>query len=94
MFLGADPNAVLGMAAAANNFDLSQPQRDAWVDQLPLLRSALAPYAGRGRVFLEYEIPRLGKRVDAVVIIDHVVFVIEFKVGESKETLKNAIEMC
>ena len=34
-------------------------------------------------MFLEFNIPRMGRRIDAVLLIGPVVFVIEFKVGES-----------
>lgn len=36
-----------------------------------------------GSLFLEFNIPRMGSRVDAVVLIGPVVFVVEFKVGEA-----------
>lgn len=41
-------------------------------------------FRGQGYILLEFSIPRLGKRIDVVAIIQHVVFVIEFKVGEKK----------
>ncbi|PUE23695.1 hypothetical protein B9Z39_15360 [Limnohabitans sp. JirII-29] len=34
-------------------------------------------------MFFEFSVPRLGKRIDVLALIDHVIFVIEFKVGES-----------
>jgi len=36
-----------------------------------------------GTLFLEFNIPRMGSRVDAVLLIGPVVFVVEFKVGEA-----------
>lgn len=42
-----------------------------------------------GRIFFEYSIPRMGRRIDVVLIIKNVIFVIEFKVGE-KEFLLSA----
>ncbi len=54
-------------------------QQDAWAEQLPILRAALSGYSGM--LYLEYTIPRMGRRVDAVVLIDGVVLVIEFKIG-------------
>ncbi len=35
-----------------------------------------------GSLFLEFAIPRMGRRIDAVLVTGSVVFVIEFKVGE------------
>jgi Uncharacterized conserved protein (DUF2075) len=51
------------------------------------MREALAPYRNDdGRVFFEYDVPRVGKRIDVLVVLRHVVFVIEFKVGDSQFT--------
>jgi len=47
-----------------------------------ILRPSLEPFRGQGHVLFEFSIPRLGKRIDVVAIIRHVLFVIEFKVGE------------
>lgn len=46
----------------------------------------MQPFDGRGHVYFEYNIPRLGRRVDAIVVIDHLLFVVEFKVGEATGT--------
>ena len=60
-------------------------QRWAWLQQLSILKASLAdlPY---GRIFLEFYIPRMGKRVDALLIANNIVFVIEFKAGASDHT--------
>ena len=44
---------------------------------------SLTTYRGRGKVYFEFAVPRLGKRIDVVLLIDHVVFILEFKVGEA-----------
>ena len=66
---------------AASEFPVELAQRDAWLQEVELLRDALAGFAGRGHLYLEFVVPRLGKRIDAVALIDHTIFVIEFKVG-------------
>ena len=66
--------------ALQNDFDLTGTQRDAWIEQATILQRALAPYTGS--IYLEFTIPRMGRRIDAVVIIGPVIFVLEFKVGE------------
>jgi hypothetical protein len=43
-------------------------------------------YEERGKVYFEFVVPRLGKRIDVVLVIDHVLFVLEFKVGEKDFT--------
>ena len=61
-------------------FDLGDEQRDAWEQTIAILKGALAGL-GSGRIFFEFTIPRMGKRVDAVLVCRGAVFVIEFKVG-------------
>lgn len=82
-FLAASPNTVLGELAQNSGFAIETTQRDAWRMQVIILQNELQTFAGRGRIFFEFVVPRLGKRIDVLALIDHVVFVIEFKVGES-----------
>jgi hypothetical protein len=87
-FLGKSPQQILG-ELFENSLDggsIESTQRDAWMEQIRILSEHLPPYRGRGAVFFEFSIPRLGKRIDAVAIIDGVIFVIEFKVGEREFT--------
>lgn len=79
-FCAADVDAVLAQMARRNDFDLTGTQREAWIEQAQLLQEILAPY--HGAIYLEFTIPRMGTRADAVVIIGPVIFVLEFKVGE------------
>jgi hypothetical protein len=72
----------LGSLAENNSFSLETTQRDAWLEEIQILKRVLRPYRDRGRVYFEYSIPRLGRRIDAVALIDQAVLVIEFKVGE------------
>ena len=80
-FIEANPTDVLGRLAAGNTFDLQQTQRDAWVTQTTILQEQLKGLSGT--IFLEFSIPRLGRRIDAVLAIGPVLFLVEFKVGES-----------
>jgi hypothetical protein len=70
--------------ARRNDFDLTGTQREAWLEQTRLLQGVLASY--RGSIYLEFTIPRMGSRIDALLIIGPVVFVLEFKVGEREFT--------
>ena len=65
--------------AQQHGFDLTGGQRDAWMEQTYLLQEILATY--KGKIYFEFSIPRMGKRIDALVVIDSVIFVVEFKVG-------------
>ena len=79
-FLKETPDAVLGQLAANSDFSVSSSQRDGWLAEIEILRSQLNGISGS--VFLEFNIPRMGRRVDAVLIIGPVVLPVEFKVGE------------
>ncbi len=81
-FLSTDSQQIIGLLSLNNTFALETTQRDAWLTQIEILRESLSSFANRGSVYFEYSIPRLGRRIDTVLIIDHAIFVIEFKVGE------------
>jgi len=80
---------IIGSITLSNQFDSSQNQNKSWEQQIPLLKKSLMGFVGT--LFLEFSIPRMGKRVDCLVIIENVVFVIEFKIGE-KEYLSANID--
>jgi hypothetical protein len=85
-FLDARPALVLGEIVTGSHHNVEATQQGAWQEEVRLLQAALASYRGRGKVFFEFSVPRLGKRIDAVVLLDDVVFVLEFKVGEASFT--------
>ena len=70
---------ILGALATNSEFAVEPTQRDAWLEQIVILSNQLIGIAGD--LFLEFNIPRMGKRIDAVVIVGPVVFAIEFKAG-------------
>ncbi len=87
-FLKINSDTVLGILTDNNEqFALEQTQKYAWKYEITVLKSILQNY--EGRIFFEYSIPRMGRRIDVVLIIKNVIFVLEFKVGE-KEFLLSA----
>lgn len=62
-----------------SHHQLDQTQARAWDEEIALLKSVLKPYKGRGSVYFEYNIPRMGRRIDVAVLIDGVVLILEFK---------------
>jgi DUF2075 family protein len=84
-FLNESPNQILGTMVSKHEFDLDERSRDAWIGQINILKSNLVKL-NSGHVFLEYSIPRMGKRVDTIVLFGGIIFVIEFKVGEKQYT--------
>jgi hypothetical protein len=79
-FCAADRNEIFARMARKNDFDLTGTQRDAWLEEAELLQRVLARHTGA--LYLEFTVPRMGRRIDAIVIIGPVIFVLEFKVGE------------
>lgn len=81
-FLDSPAAQVLGELTQSSHHSIETSQRLAWQVQIDVLGNVLTPYRGRGKVFFEFSVPRLGKRIDVVVLLDDVLFVLEFKVGE------------
>jgi hypothetical protein len=63
-----------------SSFDIDRSQAAAWLTEIEFLQSKLSDLAGS--IFFEFNIPRMGRRIDVVLVIGPVVFAIEFKVGE------------
>ena len=78
-FASSSVARILGTLAAHADFDIELAQRNAWSEQILILQTALSGL--EGSIFLEFVVPRIGSRIDAVVISGPVLFVIEFKVG-------------
>ncbi len=81
-FLIKSVDQVIGEITISNQFDSNLKQNHSWVAEIHCLQEALQGL--EGTIFFEFSIPRMGKRVDALVIIDGVIFVVEFKVGEHR----------
>ncbi len=81
-FLAADADQVLGEITRNSEYRIEPTQRDAWLSQIPILQQALAGL--EGAIFLEFNVPRLGSRLDAALVSGPAIFPIEFKVGETE----------
>lgn len=71
---------LLGHLAARLPFALEPAQRAAWEFQIKHLRE-LACELPDAHYFMEFLIPRMGRRADLIVVLDGIVFVIEYKLG-------------
>ena len=59
--------------------------REAWKSEITIMQNVIATLNdGKGQIIFEYDIPRLGKRIDVVLLYCGIIFCVEFKVGESK----------
>jgi hypothetical protein len=89
LFTKDNATEILGKLTKENDFDLGQNQRSAWIEEINILQKILISYSGS--IYFEYSIPRMGKRIDVIIIIGPAIFVLEFKVGD-KEFYSNAID--
>ena len=83
-FILKGENEIIGDLTIASAFPVESPQVNAWVEQIQILQSALSAYEESGFVAFEFAVPRVGKRIDALVIIRNVIFVLEFKAFETQ----------
>lgn len=68
-------------------------QGRAWDKEIVDLKAFLGRYIGRGSIVFEYTIPRLGKRIDVVLIIDGIVFILEYKAFKDEFQSADAIQV-
>jgi len=88
-FLETSIDEIRGVLTENNQFNLELTQKESWNKEIYILKDVLKNY--NGSIFFEYAIPRMGRRIDVVLIIRNVIFILEFKVGE-KEYLSSAID--
>lgn len=89
LFIKSDIDEILGKLTRNSDFDLGQNQRDAWIEEINVLQKVLASYSGS--ICFEYSIPRMGKRIDVILIIGPAIFILEFKIGD-KEFSSSAVD--
>lgn len=85
-FLNKEPLAVLG--AMHNNYhgDSLTTTDEAWMGEIEVMQQVLEPWKEeQGQIVFEYDIPRLGKRIDVVLLLRGMIFCLEFKVGKKEE---------
>ena len=89
LFEKKSTNEIIGQITNENQFDSNRNTNQSWRSQIEILKETLIDL--QGELFFEFSIPRMGKRVDCLLIIQNIVFVIEFKVGE-KEYLSSNLD--
>jgi len=89
-FSYGSPDAILGALVTQHTFDVDQKQRNAWRAEIVHLQE-IATALIDSYIFLEFAIPRMGKRADAVIISDGHIFIVEYKVGAT-DYPKSAID--
>ena len=73
-----------------HSFDINKNMSDAWSNQISELQKRLESAGTEGDIIFEYDIIRLGKRIDVILLIKHMVFSLEFKNGKDIFTAQDA----
>ncbi len=92
-FLCDNPDEILGSLLNYNSkcgLNCSQEQAEAWKQQIFFLQNKLKNSMYSGQIIFEYNIVRLGKRIDVVLLIKHIVFLLEFKNGATRYLARDA----
>ena len=83
-FVNSNDNAIFGTLCDNYHGEALTTTRDAWKAEVSIMKEILVQYQDTdGRIIFEYDIPRLGKRLDIVLLLKGIIFCLEFKVGES-----------
>ena len=79
VFQKTSDEQVVGELVLNSTFADIPAQKIAWLREIMLLRQALGGYDGW--LHLEFNIPRMGRRIDAILLINGIVISIEFKIN-------------
>ena len=84
-FNNTDSNSLLGILCDNYHGEALTTTREAWKGEISIMKEVLSEFTGKdGIIVFEYDIPRLGKRIDVVLLLEGIIFCVEFKVGESR----------
>ena len=84
-FLHMPDGEVLGILCEAYHGVTLTTTIEAWKSEISIIKNILKNIDDEnGQIIFEYDIPRLGKRIDVVLLTKGIVFCLEFKVGESE----------
>ena len=82
-FVDEKPETLLGKLMVSDEFSTTDLQKNAWRKEIDILQDQLRSVEN-GDIAFEYTIPRMGHRIDVVCIIHGLIFLLEFKVGDSE----------
>ena len=92
-FCSEDEKTILGFLVNSYHGDLPTTSIDAWVGEIEIMKQVLNKFKeDKGQIVFEYDIPRLGKRIDVVLLYRGIIFCIEFKVFEKEKETAAAID--
>lgn len=82
-FIQKENESIFGTLCERYHGETLTTSREAWAGEIEILKTSLLPWKdSEGRIIFEYDIPRLSKRIDVVLLLKGIVFCLEFKLGE------------
>lgn len=88
-FINEESTNIVGQLVK-HSFEVNKEQSDAWENQIAELQKRLEQCHVEGDIIFEYDIVRLGKRIDVILLIKNMVFSLEFKNGKKIFTAQDA----
>lgn len=83
-FLRKSNDEILGIISKNEaSSDTTLQQKNTWAEEISILKNQLSVFS-KARIIFEYVIPRMGKRIDVVLLLDGIVFLLEFKCGDDR----------
>lgn len=91
-FLCTDSIVIYGKISQSFHGEENTNTKEAWISEIEIMKNVLQPWSDENaHIIFEYDIPRLGKRIDVVVLLRGLVFCLEFKVGKN-DALQGDVE--
>ena len=79
-FLNKEKEFIFGEICDNYHGELNTNSRESWTHEIEILQRELIFLNKKdGQIIFEYDIPRLGKRIDVVLLIEGIIFCLEFK---------------
>lgn len=80
-FMQTNDDTILSTLTMRSEFSVEQAQRDAWLEQIRIMRDTVRRVSLDGLIAFEFVVPRVGHRIDTLLVLREAVFVVEFKIG-------------
>ncbi len=82
-YLDESDESILGTICQNYNGPIDTNVRNAWQEEISIMRDILSRLKSEnGQIIFEYDIPRLGKRIDVALLYKGIIFCLEFKCGK------------
>lgn len=84
-FFSLKASVIFGELCEKYHGEALTTTREAWIEEISIMKNVISQYCDKeGKIIFEYDIPRLGKRIDVVLLLEGIIFCLEFKVGQAK----------